>query len=85
MEAKIVWFIVALFTGGSGDDTIYTFQDPTFQTEANCVQYVRDNYLFLNATANIQFHSTIQYPNTFYCMNKKLWYNFINMLEKHVT
>ena len=48
MEAKIVWFIVALFTGGSGDD-IYTFQDPTFQTEANCVQYVRDNYLFFKS------------------------------------
>ena len=85
MEAKIVWFIVALFTGAAEDDTIYTFQNHIFQTEANCVQYVKDNYLFLNAEANIEFHSTSQFPNIFYCMNKKMWYNFINAIEKHVT
>lgn len=69
---KIVFVIVALFTGGDGEDW-YAFQSPTFSSKTECVEFVQQNYSTLNHHVNKEYEAPVPFPNTMHCINQDLW------------
>jgi len=71
---KVLYIIVALWTGGDGED-FYRFTDPTFETKEECVAFTKQSYFILNRFVNDEHNSDHPYPNTFYCISEKEWLN----------
>ena len=74
--SKIIWIIIAVWTGGDGKDAIQ-FAELSFTTKKECVQYVKINYESLNNNVNKSYNSHQDTPNIFYCTTPDKWKNLL--------
>ena len=62
-----IWLIIALVTMLEG----YAFEDPSFNTEAECKAYAAENVASLNLHVNMFFGLPINKINPMICVTKK--------------
>ena len=62
-----IWLIVALVTMLEG----YVFEDPSFNTEAECKAYATENIASLNLHVNMFFELPVTKINPMICVTKK--------------
>ena len=51
MLSGTVVIILSIWTGGDGSDA-YIFENPIFNEQKSCVDYVKDNFIDLNQHVN---------------------------------
>ena len=66
-----LYFIVAMFTGSDDKRDAFIFENPSFTTRTECVEYVKTNFGVLNLHVNEEYKAEWDNPNLFFCLNKK--------------
>ena len=66
-----LYFIVAMFTGSDDKRDAFIFENPSFTTRTECVEYVKTNFGALNLYVNEEYDAEWDNPNLFFCLNKK--------------
>ena len=66
-----LYFIVAMFTGSDDRKDAVIFENPSFTTRIECVEYVKTNFGALNLYVNEEYDAEWDNPNLFFCLNKK--------------
>ena len=69
MLSGTVVIILSIWTGGDGSDA-FIFENPIFNEQKSCVDYVKDNFIDLNQHVNKEYGDDLDNPNLFYCLDK---------------
>ena len=78
---KVLWVIFSIWTGGDGND-LFLFDRPSFQTEIECVTYVKKNFIPLNRHVNNVHNAPGDTPNLFFCIRDDELKDKIEEIEK---